>query len=378
MKKIARYCFIVLCCIFAVLVILEFLLERLYGIQDNARVRRAIPLDENQPYLVMTASRDDYYNGVYAVKGVFEGLGDYHVRIDANGFIEPSKVYEEPDRTLLFLGGSTTECITVSEEKRYPYLVGRMLEADTGYKFNSYNAGVGGGNSHNSIDTLLHKGLIIEPDIAVLHHNINDLIILLKYGDYCYTPNGEYFDFYWMQTAGTNTLGNGIGDRLKNAINQIFPSICNRIAVMKNAGNSAGAVSGGKEQIKYDEELILSKFKKNLEMFIAICEINEITPVLMTQANRMGEQPDELICMLYEACGGYELGIEYEDFWELFEKMGDVIRSTAEENNVLCIDLEKEIENSAENFFDMVHYTDEGSERAANVIAGELKNILEK
>ena len=57
--------------------------------------------------------------------------------------------------------------------------------------------------------------------------------------------------------------------------------------------------------------------------------------------------------------------------------MNDVIRQTAERHNVLCIDLEASIEKTPENFYDMVHYTDDGSVRAADVIAKELQNILE-
>ncbi len=375
MKKILKYMSVGVVCVAAVLIILEFLLECLYGIPNSERAKRAIPINENEPYIVQIASRDDYYNGVYAVKDVFSGLGDYTARIDANGFIEPSKVHDEPDRTILFLGGSTTECITVSEEKRYPYLVGRMLEEETGYAVNSYNAGVGGGTSHDSLDTLIHKGLVLEPDIAVLHHNINDLIMLLKYEDYCYTKTGESYDFYWMQTAGSNPIGNGLKARLKNVWKQLFPSISGRIAAL----NTSKALPLPQNmQIEYDQEVVFSKFRRNLEMFISICEINDIRPVLMTQANRLGDEPDELIKQLYEACGGYELGIEYSEFWKLYEKMNDIIRTTADEYNVLCIDLEDNIENSPEFFCDMVHYTDEGSVKAANVITRELLKILKE
>ena len=53
----------------------------------------------------------------------------------------PSKVHDHPDLTLAFLGGSTTECIYVDENNRFPYLAGRLIEEQTGLKVNSYNAG---------------------------------------------------------------------------------------------------------------------------------------------------------------------------------------------------------------------------------------------
>ena len=52
----------------------------------------------------------------------------YVLRVDRQGFIMPSKIHDHPDLTIAFLGGSTTECIYVDEDNRFPYLVGRLLE----------------------------------------------------------------------------------------------------------------------------------------------------------------------------------------------------------------------------------------------------------
>ena len=370
-KKIVNIIGMTLGSVLVACIILEIILEKMYGVSDPA-VKRAIPIRENQPYTVVTASKDEYYNGIYAVEGVFSGLGDYHASIDKDGFIEPSKIHDEPEKVLLFLGGSTTECITVDENKRYPYLVGRMLEESSGYKINSYNAGVGGGNSHNSIDTLLHKGLEVEPDVTVLHHNVNDLIQLLQWGGYSYTEWGEPLDFYYMQTAGNVPIGGSVFARLQGTMKQWFPGIISRINSLKQTETGYTRVSD------YNEEDILLKFENNLEMFIAVCEVNGITPVLMTQASRMNEQPDDLIAQLYEACGGYWVGIDYNEFYAMWLDMNQVIRDVAEENDIVCIDLANEIGSTEGNFYDMVHYTDEGSEKAADVIYKELYNIIKE
>ena len=62
---------------------------------------------------------------------------EYLLRIDNDGFIIPSKKYEYPDITLLFLGASTTECRFVEEENRFPYLAGALLEKAFNIKVNS-------------------------------------------------------------------------------------------------------------------------------------------------------------------------------------------------------------------------------------------------
>lgn len=40
----------------------------------------------------------------------------YLFRTDENGFIMPSRIYDKPDLSIVFLGGSTTECKHVDEK----------------------------------------------------------------------------------------------------------------------------------------------------------------------------------------------------------------------------------------------------------------------
>ena len=91
----------------------------------------------------------------------------------------PSKIHDHPDLTIAFLGGSTTECIYVDEDNRFPYLAGRLLERQTHLKVNSYNAGRSGNNTLHCLNILLNKVVNLKPDIVVLMENINDLAILM-------------------------------------------------------------------------------------------------------------------------------------------------------------------------------------------------------
>ena len=108
----------------------------------------------------------------------------YPLRIDRDGFIMPSRIYAPPDLSLVFLGGSTTECLFVDEQERFPYLVGTILGKETGKKINSYNAGMSGLNSLNCIDILINKVLPLNPRVVVFMENINDLSTLLYEGTY--------------------------------------------------------------------------------------------------------------------------------------------------------------------------------------------------
>ena len=103
----------------------------------------------------------------------------YKVDVDAKGFIKPSKKYDHPDLSLVFLGGSTTECMFMDELNRFPYQVGAILEQETGKRINSYNGGLSGNNSLHAIDLLLNKVIPMHPRVVVFMENINDLSTLL-------------------------------------------------------------------------------------------------------------------------------------------------------------------------------------------------------
>src|SRR5215471_6621118 len=77
------------------------------------------------------------------------------LRTDARSYIRPSFQYNDPDATVAFLGGSTTECAAVQENIRFPALVSVLL-AQQGLKVNTLNAGRGGNALHDALNNLLN------------------------------------------------------------------------------------------------------------------------------------------------------------------------------------------------------------------------------
>jgi hypothetical protein len=54
------------------------------------------------------------------------------------------------------------------------------------------------------------------------------------------------------------------------------------------------------------------------------------------------------------------------------DRLNQTTREVAKENQVLLIDLAREMPNSAKYFYDPIHYTDAGSELVANIVASKL------
>jgi lysophospholipase L1-like esterase len=266
---------------------------------------------------------------------------EYLLRSDKEGFIKPSFIHENPDLQIFFLGGSTTECEMVDEEFRFPYLVGRKLEELTGKKINSDNAGKSGNNSIHSINNLINKILPHNPNIVIMMDDINDLSTLIYEGT------------YWNDN--------------KNRSNLICNKKNNRKVKRGDEWNDArkSDVLDAKEQAR-----IMKMFQENLKIFINIAKAKNIIPVLMTQANRIENDP-EFTTKRHDP----NLDKIYRD---LYIKFNNIIRQTAAEEHILLIDLAAEVPKSDKYIYDKVHVNKDGSILESEIITKALNSYLKK
>lgn len=286
----------------------------------------------------------------------------FSFRTGPEGFLKPSFVHQYPDSTIAFIGGSTTECMYVSEEKRFPHLVAKLLTTN-GKTVNGINSGVSGNDSLNSINIFLNKILPLQPDIAVLMHNINDLSLLMHEGS------------YWNQ----NPYRSPIVYEEKSAkrfIKSVFPNTYEFLFRIKSS--LSGHIDefaqhrDQKKPIKIDK--ILVAFEENLNVFIAISKAKNINPVLMTMANRFTDNPDKIISDKTKTLES--IGVDYKTYKKWFDTMNERIREVASKHDILLIDLAKIVPQTKEYMVDSVHFNDLGSEFVAKHIAEKLNGLL--
>jgi lysophospholipase L1-like esterase len=300
----------------------------------------------------------------------------YALRVDRQGFIMPSKIHDHPDLTLAFLGGSTTECTYVDEDQRFPYLAGRLIEQQTQLKVNSYNAGRSGNNTLHCLNILLNKVVNLQPDIVILMENINDLAILMYEKTYWNTnptrsPIQERLPTF-------KTVGQDLRQTFYLVRDLTFPYLTRELKKIfafaaKTKEDEFHGVRG--QKITIDQDLLAREFSLNLKSFISLCRARGITPVLMTQASRLTDHPDPLIQKLM---GNLEAGqgITYAEFKGAFDRLNQAIREVGAKNQVLVIDLAREIPPVKENICDVAHFTDHGSRLVATRIAADLTPLI--
>ena len=293
----------------------------------------------------------------------------FPLEIDGDGFIMPSRRHDRADFSLVFLGGSTTECMYMDPEQRFPYLAGVLLEEATGRQVNSYNAGMSGSNSLNALDVLLNKVVHIQPQAAVFMENINEISTLLYEGTY-WNHNSARSP---VETLKKHKLA---GKLLKEAY---IPNLNHAWRQLKRtwrpeAEEDEFAHARGKK-LAVDQARLAAQFTRNLAAFICLCRAYGITPVLMTQANRITANPDAVVAA-YIGRDSRATGLTYEQFKELYDAFNDAIRHTGRQYGVRVIDLAKDIPPTKEYLYDLVHFNDAGSRLAAQCIAAQLKELV--
>ena len=297
----------------------------------------------------------------------------YRFRVDRNGFIFPSEKHSTPDKSIVFLGGSTTECQFVQEEKRFPYLVGCLLEKKLGKKINSYNGGTSGDNSMHLLFCLMAKVLPLNPSAVVLMENINDLVMLLYDKSY-YSENPTASI---IVTEDYSVIGL-IRILMKKLIPNLYQAALQFIDIRRYVqramyGDEFAYITKGKQISEKEKSKIIKEFKTNLQLFIDICKIKGISPVLMTMASRLKDNPDEVTLKEIKRL---RVDLSYQDFKELFDNMNEAIRSKANENGIMVIDLARQIPQDRDYIYDCVHFTDKGSVKAAEIISSNLAPLL--
>jgi len=220
-----------------------------------------------------------------------------YLRTDEDGLIiSPSRSPTTPGiskpRSILFLGGSTTECNEVHEPFRFPAVV-ELLLSNAGNFVHTSNAGVRGHTTQDSINALLNRSDFRDHDIVVLMHNINDRLRLAIQGGY---------------QAQLGSVGQGSAQAVRASLVDLGASLwdwaslrSNILYLSRSVIRDIASKAGDKPGVVVDERAInfrhhnhkahLEVFRANLKIFVATVKALGKKPVLMTQA--LGVSSDE-------------------------------------------------------------------------------------
>lgn len=260
-----------------------------------------------------------------------------------------------PKNTILFLGGSTTECNEVDEEYRFPTLVGSILTKETNSTYRGINLGVRGNTSHDSINLLLNHPSTDQAEIVVLMNNINDRLFLANRRSYKAPLSHEAPTKWNTVIASSFEFIENLWNYLSYRSNLLFLVNTRLFSINSWTGEKNLGVVVNEDAIDFpdpDYERSAQKFRRSLIVFIKITRSLNKYPILMTQA--LGRKSTHQ------------------------KKFNDIVRMVALETETHLIDLEKLLSGKTGGLFlsDDIHLNNEGARAIAQIIAGNFKTEL--
>ncbi len=281
----------------------------------------------------------------------------YLIRADKFGFIENGNeinVSEETSKSIIFLGGSTTEQLYVPEKSRWSSILERNLnKIDQENSYIIRNGGLSGNNSMHSTLNLIAKAVPLSPDFVVLMHNMNDLGILRLTGSYWQTPK-KFSLIHIHENESSIFL------MLRQIKDFLMPNSYNLIRNTLSQSNNDDFAEYRNLNI-IGIELIENQFRRSLNTFIDVSRAWGTEPILMTQFNRVNLE-DELFNKISLSM------INKEEYVESYIRLNDVIREVSASRNVDLIDLANLIPSSSNYIYDAVHLNENGSKLAAEIL----------
>ena len=306
-----------------------------------------------------------------------DGHKSYRLRTDQDAYIIGPKDIGTTQRPvdIVFFGGSSTECLWVEEDKRFPYLVSQLLNTPAGTPIRTANAGRHGNNAMHSLLNLIGKSIDDRPRFAVLMHAINDLSMLSKTGSYWAGPEGRKVMVERRATTTPRPVDTLRGiDRIARGLKDLLlPNSWARLKLVILQETNPESVDEWSDYRaeRVDPERVRQtidrSFAAALRSFVSVARAWGIEPILMTQFNRVS----------YD----YPLGAEYkpheqpfswDDFVDLYRYTNATVRRIAREENVFLIDLAEAVPPSPDLMVDTVHLNSAGSQITANAIADAL------
>jgi lysophospholipase L1-like esterase len=329
---------------------------------------------EAHPYI-----RSDWIPGYQATR-VVEGIGSenktFALKINAFGFrSESMTTADKPDNTyrIFFLGGSTTESISLPGEKTFPHLVEKMLSVSFPKKrFECINGGVSGYMAADVLAMLLYKVLYYEPDLIVVMTAVNDL----RYGTVpTYDPIRRPDLERKLYRPGIRYLLSSLSEKIlrkshlfvvlkRRWLNRIQPQDQIRQLALKRSRMVKSTISTSKA---------FKDYLKSLEEIIFIAKGHGIRLLFLTepflyQENASPEVEEKLWMGLMRK----NVNLSTNFLNHEMHRFHDGMRQLSQKHHVELLDLANEIPKDLTHFYDDVHFTAAGSAKAAQVLTRYL------
>jgi lysophospholipase L1-like esterase len=265
-------------------------------------------------------------------------------------------------RTLVFLGGSTTENGGLREEETFPELAGRAAAEALGQPVRVFNAGMSAATSSTTLARLQHQVLDLRPALVVVMDGVNDLLGGFHTG---FRRDGRHLPM--GVPAGTRPRSY-LYDWLRSR--QFF---YRRLRPLRPATLI--------ERRDYSDFPARDVFARNLRSMAAVARAHGVPILFVVQPTAYRDPPlpdDEE--RFFGRDSLVAAGMPAPDLPSLAAGMAafeDVVRALpVDAPHVNVLDLDARLAKTPEVFTDECHFTKEGNRRVARELQAALLALL--
>ena len=282
---------------------------------------------------------------------------------------------------IFFFGGSTVHCGTIPfEETHVRLLEKRLKEEYPDIKLEVQNLGAEWHTTQHDVIKLLFDSREFSPDIVLTFHGINDLARSFESDLFA---EGEYRQDYRHYFGAVANLARPNKSAL-NFLNTACGHWCSdfRFQQVRLAGPEGNGLNGmltmffpKSESTEITHWNSLPAFERNLREFVRIAQEGQMEIVLATQPslfrNDLSETDQEVLVFhkVHQFHGKHASLASMTAGMALYN---DATRALAREQDVLLVDLDRQVPKTTEFMYDDVHYTRQGNELIAKEVGDAL------
>ncbi|GMR22772.1 MAG: hypothetical protein BMS9Abin37_1145 [Acidobacteriota bacterium] len=282
--------------------------------------------------------------------------------------------------TVVAIGGSTTECLFLSNGKSWPDVAGALL-APAFRSFWLNNAGLDGHSTFGHLFLLDQIVGPMRPKVAVFLIGINDVGREGATGREMATARSRpplsirLARHSAVVAAAINWRRQGEARERDLGHEQVDITALPKIGADRKLSSSLLAAH---------REHYVPAYKERVESMVGVSREYGIEPVLMTQPALYGAAIDPLTLVNLDAIvvadeRRIKAGkVRGKLAWDVLELYNDAVRKVGRERDVLVIDTAVRLPKSSQFFYDFVHFTNDGASEVGRIVAEDLCPFLDE
>ncbi len=284
-------------------------------------------------------------------------------------------------KKIITVGGSTTECFFISDDKAWPQVMQSELRKNQA-KIWVNNAGLNGHSSFGHLLLLNDVVLKHKPDYVYFLVGVNDMDRQdlnqfdnrMVRGNSVQMENNSWVKNAFLTLSNHSEVANLVYN-ISKAVKARNQAIFVDKIVALNPKYTLGIPVAKQQEILAKQQLLLPAYRDRLYKLILACRAKGVTPVMLTQPLLLGKGIDPITGTDLAKAKVSE-GLNGELYGAKLELYNDVMRKLCLDEKVELIDLAKLLPKSSAYFYDPMHFTNAGSIRVGQILAESSRRFL--